>query len=234
MAGRPRPSANWPSDDIAPCWASIPVPEFLLLGTGPTLVRPPRALIVRAGECSRDSASRRWTAAPRPGPGRVTRRSCRWIAGALYPLGPPIALSPAQRSAPKRERDSACRTGAVRTPSTFAAAPPAIRPRNPDRRRTMRRTPPTGSAVPAAQDACTSDLSTTVVAANGKQQRREVQAPRAIPSSTVSTSHPDCLARSRRPTATWCPGPEERRWPAVPGGAVRLPMAACSRRSIAR
>lgn len=72
------------ADDVAPLLALDPFPEFLLLGTGPTLVRPPLAF-VRAIEArglgieAMDSraAARAWA---------VLRGEGRWIAGALYPL----------------------------------------------------------------------------------------------------------------------------------------------------
>jgi uncharacterized protein len=62
-----------------------PVPEFLLLGTGPRLVQPPRTL-VRALEArgigveAMDSraAARTWA---------VLRAEERWIVAALMPLG---------------------------------------------------------------------------------------------------------------------------------------------------
>lgn len=61
-----------------------PQPEFLLLGTGPTLVRPPvpliRALEARGiGVEAMDSraAARAWG---------VLRGEGRWIAGAFYPV----------------------------------------------------------------------------------------------------------------------------------------------------
>jgi uncharacterized protein len=71
-------------DDIAPLLGLDPFPEFLLLGTGPALVRPPVSF-VRAVESrglgieAMDSraAARAWA---------VLRGEGRWIAGALYPL----------------------------------------------------------------------------------------------------------------------------------------------------
>jgi uncharacterized protein len=71
--------------DLAPLFAIERPPEFLLLGTGATLVHPPRAL-VRALEARHigvevmDSraAARAWG---------VLRAEQRWIVGALYPLG---------------------------------------------------------------------------------------------------------------------------------------------------
>jgi uncharacterized protein len=61
-----------------------PLPEFLLLGTGVTLVRPPLALVAALeargiGIEAMDSraAARAWG---------VLRAELRWIAGALYPL----------------------------------------------------------------------------------------------------------------------------------------------------
>lgn len=69
---------------LAPLLALDPPPEFLLLGTGATLVRPPVTL-VRALEARRigvepmDSraAARAWG---------VLRGEGRWIAGAFYPV----------------------------------------------------------------------------------------------------------------------------------------------------
>jgi len=61
-----------------------PAPEFLLLGTGPALVRPPLAFVAALekrglGVEAMDSraAARAWG---------VLRGEGRWIAGALYPL----------------------------------------------------------------------------------------------------------------------------------------------------
>ena len=73
------------ADDIAPLLALDPAPEFLLIGTGASLVRPPPAF-VRAVEArgfgieAMDSraAARAWA---------VLRGEGRWIAAALYPLG---------------------------------------------------------------------------------------------------------------------------------------------------
>jgi uncharacterized protein len=70
--------------DLAPAFALDLQPEFLLLGTGATLVRPPLAL-VKALEArgigieAMDSraAARAWG---------VLRAELRWVAGALYPL----------------------------------------------------------------------------------------------------------------------------------------------------
>ncbi len=70
--------------DIASLLALDPPPEFLLLGTGTSLVRPPlaftRAIEGRGlGIEAMDSraAARAWG---------VLRGEGRWIAGALYPL----------------------------------------------------------------------------------------------------------------------------------------------------
>ncbi|MGJ3647526.1 MTH938/NDUFAF3 family protein [Sphingomonas sp. GlSt437] len=69
---------------LAPLLALDPAPEFLLLGTGAALVRPPAALI--AALAARDigieamdsrAAARAWG---------VLRGEGRWIAGAFYPL----------------------------------------------------------------------------------------------------------------------------------------------------
>jgi uncharacterized protein len=71
-------------DDIVPLLTLDPFPEFLLLGTGPALVRPPlpfvRAVEARGlGIEAMDSraAARAWA---------VLRGEGRWIAGAIYPL----------------------------------------------------------------------------------------------------------------------------------------------------
>ncbi len=80
---------------LAALLALDPPPEFVLLGTGNTLLMPPRAL-VRALEVrgigleAMDSraAARAWG---------VLRQEGRWIAGALYPLAP--STSPTQRLA---------------------------------------------------------------------------------------------------------------------------------------
>lgn len=69
---------------LAPLFGIDPTPEFILLGTGPSLVRPPRALVAALdargiGIEAMDSraAARAWS---------VLRREGRWIAGALWPL----------------------------------------------------------------------------------------------------------------------------------------------------
>jgi uncharacterized protein len=80
----PPPIAALSEADMQPLLALDPKPEFLLLGTGATLVRPPlaftRALDARGiGVEAMDSraAARAWG---------VLRAELRWIAGALYPL----------------------------------------------------------------------------------------------------------------------------------------------------
>ncbi|TPG39797.1 hypothetical protein EAH79_13960 [Sphingomonas koreensis] len=70
--------------DLAPLLTLDPAPEFLLLGTGAALIRPPAAF-VRAIEArglgieAMDSraAARAWG---------VLRGEGRWIAAAIYPL----------------------------------------------------------------------------------------------------------------------------------------------------
>jgi len=69
---------------VAPLLALDPRPEFLLLGTGATLVRPPAAFAraldaLGLGIEAMDSraAARAWA---------VLRGEGRWIAAALYPL----------------------------------------------------------------------------------------------------------------------------------------------------
>lgn len=80
----PPPIAGLTAEDVAPLLTLDPAPEFLLLGTGPSLVRPPlsfvRAIEARGfGIEAMDSraAARAWA---------VLRGEGRWIAGALYPL----------------------------------------------------------------------------------------------------------------------------------------------------
>lgn len=82
-AWSPPPLADLTETDLAPLLAGHP--EFLILGTGATLVRPPRALrdafAARAmGLEAMDSraAARAWA---------VLRAEGRLIAAALYPLG---------------------------------------------------------------------------------------------------------------------------------------------------
>jgi uncharacterized protein len=72
-------------EDLAPLLALDPQPEFLLLGTGATLVRPPLAFIQALGArgigveaMDSRAAARAWG---------MLRAELRWIGGALYPLG---------------------------------------------------------------------------------------------------------------------------------------------------
>jgi uncharacterized protein len=71
-------------DDLAPVLSLQPAPEFLILGTGSTLIRPTQALVAAIeatgiGVEAMDSraAARAWA---------VLRGEGRWIAAALYPL----------------------------------------------------------------------------------------------------------------------------------------------------
>jgi uncharacterized protein len=80
----PPPIAGLDEASLAPLLSLDPPPEFLLLGTGPTLIRPPlplvRALEARGiGVEAMDSraAARAWG---------VLRGEGRWIAGAFYPV----------------------------------------------------------------------------------------------------------------------------------------------------
>ncbi|WP_404334781.1 Mth938-like domain-containing protein [Sphingomonas sp. MMS12-HWE2-04] len=80
----PPPIADLTPDDIAPLLALSPQPEFLLLGTGATLVRPPRAFTEALGArgigvepMDSRAAARAWG---------VLRAELRWVAAALYPL----------------------------------------------------------------------------------------------------------------------------------------------------
>ena len=70
--------------DLAPLLALRPAPEFILLGTGPVLQRPPSALVAALeaqgiGTETMDSraAARTWG---------LLRGEGRWIAAALLPL----------------------------------------------------------------------------------------------------------------------------------------------------
>lgn len=81
----PPPIAQLAEADLAPLLGLDPQPEFILLGTGNTLVRPPVALVQalaarNIGVEAMDSraAARAWG---------VLRAELRWVAGALYPLG---------------------------------------------------------------------------------------------------------------------------------------------------
>lgn len=80
----PPPIAALTVEDVAPLLALSPQPEFLLLGTGATLVRPPRAFTQALGASGigvepMDSraAARAWG---------VLRAELRWVGAALYPL----------------------------------------------------------------------------------------------------------------------------------------------------
>lgn len=81
----PSPIAELAISDLAPLLALDPQPEFLLLGTGATLVRPPLALVKALGArgigieaMDSRAAARAWG---------VLRAELRWVAAALYPLG---------------------------------------------------------------------------------------------------------------------------------------------------
>jgi uncharacterized protein len=80
-AWTPPPIAELAPEHLAPLMALDPRPEFLLLGTGPTLVRPmPRlaeALGIGIEAMDSRAAARAWS---------VLRAELRWIAGAFYPL----------------------------------------------------------------------------------------------------------------------------------------------------
>ncbi|WP_066800806.1 Mth938-like domain-containing protein [Sphingomonas soli] len=80
----PPPLEALSESDLAPLLALDPKPEFLLLGTGATMRRPPVALVQALaardiGLEAMDSraAARAWG---------VLRAELRWIAGAIYPL----------------------------------------------------------------------------------------------------------------------------------------------------
>jgi uncharacterized protein len=72
-------------DMLGSLFALDPAPEFLLLGTGPRLIQPPRAFVAAVeamgiGVEAMDSraAARAWG---------VLRQEGRWIVAALMPLG---------------------------------------------------------------------------------------------------------------------------------------------------
>jgi uncharacterized protein len=88
----PERAEQWPApsldaltiDDLAPLLRLAPSPEFLLLGTGPTLKFPPRALVRALDErgigieaMDSRAAARTWG---------LLRGEERWIAAALMPL----------------------------------------------------------------------------------------------------------------------------------------------------
>ena len=80
----PPPLARLAAEDFAPLLELDPLPEFLLLGTGPRLTHPPRALrdaleALGIGLEVMDSraAARTWG---------LLRAEERWIAAALMPL----------------------------------------------------------------------------------------------------------------------------------------------------
>lgn len=80
----PPPLGALDTTALAPLLALDPAAEFILLGTGARLVRPPAALIAALdtrgiGIEAMDSraAARAWG---------VLREEGRWIAGAIYPL----------------------------------------------------------------------------------------------------------------------------------------------------
>lgn len=79
----PPPFAALTTADLAPLLSLDPAPEFLLIGTGPRLVRPAPALVKELedrgiGVEAMDSraAARAWG---------VLRAEGRWIGAALYP-----------------------------------------------------------------------------------------------------------------------------------------------------
>jgi uncharacterized protein len=80
----PPPPAELAEADLGPLLALDPLPEFIVLGTGAALVRPPAALLAALsargiGVEFMDSraAARLWG---------VLRAEGRWIAAGLYPL----------------------------------------------------------------------------------------------------------------------------------------------------
>lgn len=80
----PPPIADLRGDDLAMLLALDPQPEFLLLGTGQSLVRPAASLTAALNArgmgleiMDSRAAARAWG---------VLRAELRWIAAALYPL----------------------------------------------------------------------------------------------------------------------------------------------------
>ncbi|GAA0733278.1 Mth938-like domain-containing protein [Sphingomonas japonica] len=83
-AWSPPPLAELGIEALAPLLAIDPAPEFILLGTGSSMRRPPRALIealdargIGLEFMDSRAAARAWG---------VLRAELRWIAAALYPL----------------------------------------------------------------------------------------------------------------------------------------------------
>src|SRR3954453_24117598 len=86
----PESAREWERPELSlaslePLLAFEPVPEFLLLGTGPTLAFPPRALVrsleargIGVEAMDSRAAARLWG---------LLRSEQRWIAAALMPLG---------------------------------------------------------------------------------------------------------------------------------------------------
>ncbi|RYD56555.1 MAG: hypothetical protein EOP60_05115 [Sphingomonadales bacterium] len=80
----PPPLEELTDADLAPLLALNPKPEFILLGTGATMRRPPLALVkaleargIGLEPMDSRAAARGWG---------VLRAELRWVAGALYPL----------------------------------------------------------------------------------------------------------------------------------------------------
>ena len=80
----PPPLAELGEDALAPLLLLQPAPEFLIIGTGSCMTRPPVALInalearnIGVEVMDSRAAARAWS---------VLRAELRWIAAALYPL----------------------------------------------------------------------------------------------------------------------------------------------------
>jgi uncharacterized protein len=84
LAWRPPELAKLTAEDVEVALRLDPAPEFLLLGTGPTLARPPLAFVrdlenrgIGVEAMDSRAAARTWA---------VLRAEERWIAAALMPL----------------------------------------------------------------------------------------------------------------------------------------------------
>jgi uncharacterized protein len=80
----PPPLATLDEDALSPILRLDPMPEFILLGTGASLLRPPRALVaslesrgIGVEQMDSRAAARAWG---------VLRGEGRWITAALYPF----------------------------------------------------------------------------------------------------------------------------------------------------
>ena len=229
---------------LAPLLALDPPPEFLLLGTGPTLVRPPVAL-VRALEArgigveAMDSraAARAWG---------MLRGEGRWIAGAFYPLD--RGLDRARAGPDKLCAESVLRGRAsmkylLTIGALLAAIPAAAQttPPAPMPRRAPPRCPPAASphfapipapdyntdagwlCRPGRQDACAVDQNVTVIPANGKAKIVKFKADAGAARIDCFYVYPT-VSLDPTPNSDLNIGPEEKPGRGIAGGALRRQM----------